>query len=193
MNNYVVLLRGINVGGHNKLPMSDLRTLLTSNGYISVSTYIQSGNILLCSDKNPASINKHIKDLLKNEFDYNIPVITITVNELQKCFEENPYLKKDVDTKFLHVTFLNDAPKTSIIENLNINTYKDDEFLVKGKFVYLHTPDGFAKTKFSNPQFEKQLKTKATTRNWRTVTKLMELSEKNLYFLKPNYIMCPFF
>jgi uncharacterized protein (DUF1697 family) len=177
MNNYVVLLRGINVGGHNKLPMADLRTLLTSNGYTSVSTYIQSGNILLSSDKNSASINEHIEGLIREEFNYNIPVITISVDELQKCFKENPYLKKDEDIKFLHVTFLNDAPKISTIENLNINTYKDDEFLVKDKFVYLHTPNGFAKTKFSNPQFEKQLNTKATTRNWRTVTKLIELSK----------------
>jgi uncharacterized protein (DUF1697 family) len=177
MNNYVVLLRGINVGGHNKLPMADLRTLLTSNGYTGVSTYIQSGNILLSSDKNSASINEHIEGLIREKFNYNIPVITISVDELQKCFEENPYLKSKEDVKFLHVTFLNDAPQISTIENLNIKTYKDDEFLVKGKFVYLHTPDGFAKTKFSNPQFEKQLNTKATTRNWRTVGKLIELSK----------------
>lgn len=177
MNNYVVLLRGINVGGHNKLPMADLRTLLTSNGYISVSTYIQSGNILLSSDKNPASINKHIKDLLKNEFDYNIPVITITADELQKCYQENPFFTEVKDIKFLHVTFLDKTPNISAIENLNLNTYKGDEFLIKNKFVYLHTPDCFAKTKFSNQQFEKQLVTIATTRNWRTVTKLVELSK----------------
>lgn len=176
---YIVLLRGINVGGHNKLPMANLRNLLNNNGYTEVSTYIQSGNILLSSEKTSATISNHIEVLIKNEFNYTIPVITISVAELQQCFNENPYLEFVEDIKFLHVTFLDSFPETNLIKHLNISTYNNDTFQVKRKFVYLHTPDGFAKTKFSNTQFEKQLNTKATTRNWRTVTKLIQLSKKN--------------
>jgi uncharacterized protein (DUF1697 family) len=180
MSNYIVLLRGINVGGHNKLPMSDLRSLLTDNGYKAVSTYIQSGNILLSSDKDSKTINTHICGLLKNTYDYNIPVITISVTALQQCFNDNPFLNTETDIKFLHVTFLDNTPKKESVENFNVNLYNNDRFQIVGQFVYLHTPDGFAKTKFSNTQFEKQLNTTATTRNWRTVTKLIELSENNL-------------
>lgn len=177
MSNYIVLLRGINVGGHNKLPMADLRSLLTDNGYTAVSTYIQSGNILLSSDKDSKTISTHISGLLKNTYDYNIPVITISVTALQQCFNDNPFLNTETDIKFLHVTFLDDVPNKKNIESLNINLYNNDAFQIKSQFIYLHTPDGFAKTKFSNAQFEKQLSTTATTRNWRTVTKLVGLSE----------------
>lgn len=175
MNKYIVLLRGINVGGHNKLPMADLRTLLTSNGYTNVSTYIQSGNILLTSTKEHYCISKHIKELINKAFGYNIPVLTLSVSELKSCFENNPFLNNVEDIKFLHVTFLDNVPETTTLDALNINVYNNDEFKIKGRFVYLHTPDGFSKTKFSNTQFEKQLSTTATTRNWRTVSKLISL------------------
>ena len=177
MTQYIVLLRGINVGGHNKLPMASLKDLLNNNGYTEVSTYIQSGNILLSSEKTSVVISKHIEVLIKTTFNYTIPVITISTTELQQCFKENPYLNFVEDIKFLHVTFLGTSPETNVINHLDINTYNNDTFKIKNRFVYLHTPDGFAKTKFSNAQFEKQLNTKATTRNWRTVSKLIELSK----------------
>lgn len=180
MKQYIVLLRGINVGGHNKLPMADLRNLLNRQGYTNVSTYIQSGNILLTSDKNSSEISRNIEELLKDKYSYNIPVITISVAELRQCFQGNPYIQSEEDIKFLHVTFIDVSPEISAIDNLSINIYNNDEYEVKGKFIYLHTPDGFAKTKFSNTQFEKQLNTKATTRNWRTVTKLVELCDDSL-------------
>jgi uncharacterized protein (DUF1697 family) len=178
MKYYIVLLRGINVGGHNRLPMADLRLLLNNNGYTNICTYIQSGNILLSSDKKHEDISENIEDVIKTKFNYNIPVITISATELQTCFEGNPYTESEENIKFLHVTFLNDSQKSDAINNLNISIYNNDEFKIINKFVYLHTPDGFAKTKFSNTQFEKQLNTKATTRNWKTITKLMELSKK---------------
>lgn len=175
MNKYVVLLRGINVGGHNKLPMADLRNLLTNNGYTNVSTYIQSGNVLLSSEKNSVEISTHIILLIETEFSYNIPVITLTTDELKTCFLENPYAQKEQDIKFLHVTFLDSLPKQELVKSLNINTYNNDAYQVLGKCIYLYTPDGFAKTKFNNTQFEKKLHTVTTTRNWRTITKLIDL------------------
>ena len=128
MSNYIVLLRGINVGGHNKLPMADLRSLLTDNGYTAVSTYIQSGNILLSSDKDSKTISTHISGLLKNTYDYNIPVITISVTALQQCFNDNPFLNTETDIKFLHVTFLDDVPNKKNIESLKTNKNKVYEF-----------------------------------------------------------------
>ena len=175
MNKYIVLLRGINVGGNNKLPMAELRTLLSDNGYKNVATYIQSGNILLYSTNSTEKINEHITRLIKQQFDYNIPVVTLTAEEIKKCFLENPYLKTEEDIKKLHVTFLKNIPKNDLVENLEINSVNNDSYTIVGKTIYLHIPDDYHKTKFSNTQFEKKLNTQATTRNWRTTTKLYEM------------------
>lgn len=175
MNKYIVLLRGINVGGNNKLLMAELRTLLSDNGYKNVVTYIQSGNILLDSTKSVEKTNDHIKLLIKQQFDYNIPVVTLTAEEIKKCFTENPYLKTEDNIKNLHVTFLKDIPEKDLVVNLEIKSANNDSYTITGKTIYLHTPHGYQKTKFSNNQFEKKLNTQATTRNWKTTTKLYEM------------------
>lgn len=175
MSKYIVLLRGINVGGNNKLPMADLRTLLSINGYKNVVTYIQSGNIILDSTKSVEKTNEHIKTLIKQQFDYVIPVVTLTAEDIKKCFTENPYLKIEDNTKNLHVTFLKNIPEKNLVTNIDINSSNNDSYTISGKTIYLHTPDGYQKTKFSNTQFEKKLNTQATTRNWRTTTKLFEM------------------
>jgi len=175
MNKYIVLLRGINVGGNNRLPMADLRILLSTNGYENVITYIQSGNILLDSKKTIDETNEHIKQLIKQQFDYDIPVVTLTDEEFKKCFTENPYLKIEDNIKKLHVTFLKKIPKNDLVENMEINSTNNDSYTIIDKTIYLHIPGDYHKTKFSNTQFEKKLKTQATTRNWRTITKLFEM------------------
>ena len=175
MNKYIVLLRGINVGGKNKLPMAELRTLLSENGYENVKTYIQSGNIFLNSRKTAEKININIKFLLKQHFDYDIPVVTLTAEEIKTCFTHNPYLKIEEDIKNLHVTFLNTAPEKDSIENISIKKANNDSYVIEGRIIYLHTPDGYRNTKFTNGQFEKKLMVQATTRNWRTTTKLFEM------------------
>jgi len=175
MNKHIVLLRGINVGGHNRLPMADLRSLLAKNGYKNVTTYIQSGNILLESNDSVEKITQHIALLIKQQFKYTIPVITITADEIITCFTDNPYLKIEDDIKNLHVTFLKTIPAEQLLRNLEINSAANDSFTIVGKSIYLHTPNGYQKTKFNNTQFEKKLNTTATTRNWKTTTKLYEM------------------
>lgn len=175
MNKYIVLLRGINVGGHHKILMSDLRDLLSKNGYLNIKTYIQSGNIILDSDKTEKQISKHIKALLTKEYQFNIPVITISAEELLNCFSQNPFLNLEDDIKKLHVTFLSAIPEEAKIKTLKIPNYNNDQYKIKEKIIYLHTPDGFAKTKFNIATFEKNLMVQATSRNWNTVTKLVNL------------------
>ncbi|MFD0963417.1 DUF1697 domain-containing protein [Pseudofulvibacter geojedonensis] len=175
MNKFIVFLRGINVGGHHKILMADLRNLLNKNGYLNSKTYIQSGNIILDSHKNAKQISKHVKELIAKEYQFNIPVITISGEELLNCFSQNPFLNLENDIKKLHVTFLSDIPNKANVKNLDIPIYNNDQYNVKGKIIYLHTPDGFAKTKFNIVTFEKKLLVQATTRNWNTITKLVNL------------------
>lgn len=175
MNKYIVLLRGINVGGHHKILMADLRELLSTNGYHEVKTYIQSGNIILSSNKTTRQISIHIKELINIQYEFDIPVVTIIDKEFQNCFKQNPFLEKEEDIKKLHVTFLSDTPEESKTKDLDIPIYNNDQYTIDGKVIYLHTPDGFAKTKFNITTFEKKLNVQATTRNWNTVTKLVNL------------------
>lgn len=175
MSKYIILLRGINVGGHHKILMADLRDLLSANGYKEVKTYIQSGNIILESDKKPKQISTHVKELITKQYQFNIPVVTITDQELLNCFIKNPFSEKEEDIKKLHVTFLSDFPEESKVKDLEIPIYNNDQYSIEGKIIYLHIPDGFAKTKFNIKTFEKKLDVQATTRNWNTVTKLVNL------------------
>lgn len=135
----------------------------------------KSGNIILDTKKAANTISLHIKELLLNIFKYDIPVLTLSQEELKICFLENPFLELTSDIKTLHVTFLNKIPDKALIEQLETPVYKNDQYTIIKKNIYLYTPDGYAKTKFSNAIFEKKLNIQATTRNWKTVTKLYEM------------------
>lgn len=158
MKKYIVLLRGINVGGKNKLPMVELRTLLSNNAYKDVTSYIQSGNILVVTDKSPTEINEHINTLLKQEFNYDIPVVSLSTDELITCFTQNPFLAIEKDLKKIHVTFLKDYPDKNLVANIDMNTSLNDSFSIVGKIIYLYTPGGYGKTKLTNGVFEKKTK-----------------------------------
>ena len=178
MNNYIVLLRGINVGGHKKLPMQLLRDLLTQNGYQNVRTYIQSGNVFLESNKKETlEISIHIKQLITKEFGYDVPVITLTKKEIEKCALTNPYLAIEEDFKKLHVIFLNQTPDANLIADIAGFKSGNDAFTIIDNFIFIHYPDNSRNSKLSAAFFEKKLHLKASARNWRTVLKLKELSQ----------------
>ena len=173
MKTYIVLLRGINVSGKNKLPMVDLRELLNELGFQNVKTYIQSGNIILTSDESKTIACKKIKDGIFDEFGYDVPVIIRTVSEWKKAIENYPFSVED--EKIVAFAFLNKKVVTSIIEVKNIG---EDTYKIVEDIVYLYCPSGFGKTKLTNNTIEKKLNVIATTRNLRTTRKLLELVEK---------------
>jgi len=177
MNNYIVLLRGINVGGHKKLPMQTLRDLLSANGYQNVRTYIQSGNVFVVSNnKDKLKISSHIKQLIFEEFDYNVPIITLTKEDIEKCVLTNPYLATEDDLKKLHVIFLNEIPDTNLVNDITNFRSDNDSFTIIDNLVFIHYPNNSRNSKLSVTFFEKKLQVKASARNWRTVLKLSELS-----------------
>ena len=174
MKRYIILLRGINVGGKHKLPMANLRTLLTNNGFKEVATYIQSGNILVQSNETAANITKQVHGLIVDAFGYDLPILTLTQEEIQQAITNNPYAATESDIKKLHVSFLATTPSSELI-NETPHYDNNDQFHVTNKTVYIHCPDGYGKTKYTNSFFEKHLHTAATTRNWRTTLKLLEM------------------
>lgn len=172
MKKYIVLLRGINVSGKNKLPMAELRNLLNDLGFKNVQTYIQSGNIILESEKLKSEICKIIENGILDKFGYDVPVIIRTIPEWEKVIESYHFSTKN--EKIVAFSFLNKVPEETIIEIKNIG---EDKYKVDNDVVYLNCPSGFGKTKLTNNTIEKKLKVIATTRNLRTTLKLLELAK----------------
>jgi uncharacterized protein (DUF1697 family) len=177
MPTYVALLRGVNLGARNKVSMADLRTLIESLGAEDVQTYVQSGNVVFKSRvRSAAKLAGDIEQRISGKLGLEIRVVLRTDKQLAKIVAGNPFAASQSEGTKLHVTFLAEAPKASRTRALEPEAFEPDEFQVKGREVYLHTPKGYGRSKLSNAYFEKQLGVAGTTRNWNTVTKLAELA-----------------
>ncbi|MGB1042234.1 MAG: DUF1697 domain-containing protein [Tenacibaculum sp.] len=172
MKTYIVLLRGINVSGKNKLPMAELRQLLNELDFQNVQTYIQSGNIILRSDESKKVICKKIKNGIKTQFGYDVPVLARTVEEWKKVVANYPFPTDN--PKIVAFVFLDQ--KTEITE-IEIKNKGEDLFKIEEDMVYFYCSNGFGKSKLTNNVFEKKLNVIATTRNYKTTIKLLELAE----------------
>ncbi len=177
MKTYISILRGINVGGHKKILMEDLKKLYESLGFKNVQTYIQSGNVIFgCSDTNILVLVSKIEQEIKKIFAFDVSVLIRTKNEFQKLIDHNPFPKKDPSK--LYVTFLSNTPSQSHIKEINILKDKSEEFVMDDKAIYLFLPNGYGRTKLTNNFFEKILNTSATTRNWNTINELLKIIKK---------------
>ncbi len=175
---YISMLRGINVGGHKKVPMAQLRAMFESLGFEQVRTYIQSGNVVFKAAKSPPlNLSRKIEGKIQDEFGFAAPVITRTSEEMGEAIRANPFLKeKGIDLSKLHVTFLSGAPGPAAVKTLESLAAEPDQFRACGREIYLYCPNGYGQTKLANNALEKVLSLSATTRNWNTVNKLYEMS-----------------
>jgi uncharacterized protein (DUF1697 family) len=175
---HVALLRGINVGGKNSLPMKDLAAMFGQAGCADVATYIQSGNVVFSApapliERLPALIAAQIKKKLKLE----VPVLLRSHSELSTVAGRNPFLTPGQDTERLMVMFLASPPTASAIASLDPARSPPDEFAVRRREIYLRCPNGYGKSKLSNAYFDAKLGTTSTGRNWRTVLTLLEMTK----------------
>lgn len=176
MNTYIVLLRGINVGGHKKVIMAELRELLSRLGFTNVQSYIQSGNIVLNSSKvSLLEIEKTIADGIKSQYGFEVSVMAIKPKTLQTIFENNPF-EEEVKKKSLFV-LLHKAPSDEDIAIAESKEYHGETYIITKKCLYLYSEMGYGKAKFNLNYFERKLKTFATVRNYNTVVKLLSLSQ----------------
>ena len=173
----VALLRGINVGGKNRLPMKDLAAMFVEAGCDDVRTYIQSGNVLFEAAQ---TLRKDIPSLISasilNSFGYQVPVLTRTAQEFKDIAQANPFVTAGAEADKLHVVFLSELPNGAQVATLEQNQSSGDEFAVLGREIYLYCPNGFAGAKLTNSYFDSRLSATSTTRNWRTVRKILELA-----------------
>jgi uncharacterized protein (DUF1697 family) len=166
---YIVLLRAINVGGNNVLPMRELTRLCVELGGQNVKTYIQSGNVAL----DLAQTHSFARDLqaaVLRDFALKVPVVMRKQMELQETLANNPWPERDL--KFTHVAFLADLPTPVQVAALDPNRSPPDEFQVRGRDVYLHLASGVGGSKLTNAWLDSKLQTVSTMRNWRTVETL---------------------
>jgi uncharacterized protein (DUF1697 family) len=173
---YVALLRGINLGSHNKVPMPALRALAEDLGYGDVTTYIQSGNVILTSSDGAAKVASTLERAIATEFGIDVAVFVRSTQQLQKVVDGNPFLRQGKDPGALHVVFLSAKPKADKVTALTAKGLGAEEVAVKGAEAYLHLPNGIGRAKLNNSSVEKQLGVAGTTRNWRTTAKLLELA-----------------
>ena len=178
MPTWVALLRGINVGGKNLLPMTDLARLFEEAGCAEARTYIQSGNVFFTAnraraEKLPGLIASGIED----RFGYRIPVLLRTVAELGETIRHNPFLEAGAPENWLHLLFLAKQPDAGRVATLDPLRSPPDAFAVRGREIYLQCPNGVGNSKLTNAYFDSRLATIGTGRNWRTVLKLFELAQ----------------
>jgi uncharacterized protein (DUF1697 family) len=179
MGTYVALLRGINLGSRNRVSMPDLRELFLALGSEDVETYVQSGNVVFeNSARSAAKLTAAIEKRIAGDLGLEVTVILRTKAQLAKLLDGNPFAKATKDPTKVHVTFLAAKPAAARVRDLDPKYGGRDEFRVVGQDVYLHTPGGYGKSKLSNAYFERGLGVPATTRNWKTVTKLAELADR---------------
>lgn len=175
---HVGLLRGINVGGRNKLPMGGLVEVFARAGAADVRTYIQSGNVVFRATVGAAAgIARGVSRGIRERFGIDVPVVVRTADELRRVAERNPFLPAGADAATLHVALLADEPVAGRVAQLDANRSPGDAFQALGREVYLHLPNGVARSKLTNNYFDSVLGTVSTIRNWRTVLKLVELAE----------------
>ena len=181
MQTLIAILRGINVGGHKKVPMKVLKELFESIGFSDVITYIQSGNVVFRSeDEKPARFfSEKISEAIRIKFGFDVPVICRTKDEWNETIQSNPCLQmQGIDFSFLHVTFLEKVPAENVAEAFTNLDFSPEKFFIRGKDVYLYCPNGYGNAKLNNTFIESRLGVMATTRNWKTVVTLGELAGK---------------
>jgi uncharacterized protein (DUF1697 family) len=176
---YVALLRGINVGGKNMLPMRELVRMFEVSGCAEVRTYIQSGNVVFSAT--PACAKRLADDVagaIEKRFGFRPRIVLRTAQDMADVAANNPFLGEGADVRLLHVVFLVEKPDARRIAALDPARSPGDSFQVRGREVYLLLANGAGQTKLSNAYLESTLVTTSTMRNWRTVLKLSEMAQQ---------------
>jgi uncharacterized protein (DUF1697 family) len=176
---HVALLRGINVGGKNPLPMKALAGEFNAAGCGDVRTFIQSGNVIFSAPpgKNESELAQLLGERLAERFGYMAPLVLRTTGKLRAAIANNPYLAMGAPEDSLHVMFLTATPDAGAVQKLDPDRSPGDEYRVIGREIFLRLPSGMARTKLTNAYFDTKLGVTSTARNWRTTTKLLELME----------------
>ena len=178
MTTWIALMRGINVGGRNRISMADLSSVFTDAGARNVETFIQSGNVVFDATEAAApKIRAKAAKLLLERRDMDAPIVIRSASDFRAAVDRNPFADEGVDPETLHLGFLLDMPVPDAVASIDHARSDVDRFRIVGSEVYLHIPGGVARTRLTSAFFDRALGTVLTVRNWRTTTRLLELLE----------------
>lgn len=176
MNTLVAFLRGINVGGHNRLPMKDLIAAIERVGGHGVRTYIQSGNAVFeSSKKDLARLSEQLASEIEKERGFKPHVLILELDAVADAIEENPFPEAEAEPKNLHLGFLSSVPQSPNLEKLEDIRKQNERFRLVGSVFYLYAPDGVGRSRLAAAS-EKLLGVPMTDRNWNTVCKMREMA-----------------
>jgi uncharacterized protein (DUF1697 family) len=176
MGRHIALLRGINLGSHNRVSMPELRAALEAAGYEDVATLVQSGNVVLSSSKKPATVGREISELVAGELGVECGVVVRTRDELAEVIERNPIPDGPSTPKLFQVTFFWEEPDAEAVARLVEQDFGSERVAVSGREVYAWHPEGIQKSRLAR-ELGKALGRGGTARNWNTVTKLLALAD----------------
>ena len=175
----ISMLRGVNVGGHNKIKMDALRALYESMKLREAQTYVQSGNVIFRTDERDiARLAKRIENGIERKLGFRPDVILRTATEMREVIARNPFAKRrGIEPSKLLVTFLGSDPGAEAREKILQIKCDPEELRIEGRELYIYFPNGIGRSKLSWAGLEKTLKTPGTARNWNSVTKMLEMAE----------------
>lgn len=174
----IALLRGVNVGGHNRVPMAHLRELLLELGYEDVRTHLQSGNAVFTAGGTPPEVAQAIEGQLARSLGLGVRVLVRTAEELARVVHANPLPAAVAEPSRFLVTFLSAAPDPDLLGELDPADFEPELFGVGEQELYVWCPEGVRTLKLSYAFLERRFGVVATARNWRTVTRLLALARE---------------
>lgn len=173
---YAALLRGINVGGHRKVPMADLRALLTELGYRDVRTHLQSGNAVFTSvPTDEAALETRVSQAIEDRFGFPVDVLVRDHAYLRAVADACPFPAASLEPKQLHVTYFANPVTAADFAKVDAERFLPEDFRLGDRALYLYAPDGLGRSKLADA-LGRAARGVATTRNWNTVAKLAELT-----------------
>lgn len=178
MNTYILLLRGINVSGHKKIKMSDLKKMMEQIGFANIQTYIQSGNVVFNSvEEDSIKLGDKLQAAIYTKFGFEVPVLVFEMNDFKKIILNSPLeCQGELEEKNAYFVLLKDQPEPALIKLLEGEKYPNEQFSIASNCVYLKCTNGYGNAKCNNNFFERKLKVQATTRNYKTMLKLLEMA-----------------
>jgi len=176
----ISMLRGVNLGPHNRMKMEELRAVYESLKLQDPRTYVQSGNVLFkTKERDEAKLGARIQDGIEKKFGFRPEVILRTAEELKKAVAKNPFsARKNIDPSKLLVSFLTAAPRSDACEKLRALDTAPEELWIDGREIFIYYPNGLARPKFQWTKADKILNVVGTGRNWNSVTKMLAMAEE---------------
>ena len=174
MPTYIALLRGINVGGHKKFTKAQQLDMISHLGYENATVYLHTGNWIFETSETKEEITQHISKAIQNKFGWELPILVLTPSEIEKILTNCPFSEeKKVKSYFI---ILSEKPDANLVTEVSSIQYPDEEIIIIDRCIYFYSANGYGRAKFNMNAFEKKLNVQATSRNYKTMTKLISLA-----------------